>query len=57
MFTISFYDPIMPITTLYGILILISYDWLDKLKMIKRASNKGSISNDLSVKLLYKIKR
>ena len=57
MFTISFYAPIMPITTLYGILILISYYWLDKLKIIKRASIKGSISNDLSVKLLYIIKR
>jgi hypothetical protein len=43
----------MPIAILYGILILISYYWLDKLRIIRKSSINGSISNHLSVKLYY----
>ena len=45
----------MPIAILYGILILISYYWLDKFKIIRRSSINGSINSDFSVKLLYNI--
>ena len=43
----------MPIAILYGILILISYYWLDKLRIIRKSSINGSINNHLSVKLYY----
>jgi len=45
----------MPIAILYGILILISYYWLDKFKIIRKSSINGSINSDFSVKLLYNI--
>ena len=45
----------MPIAIIYGIPILISYYWLDKLRIIRKSSINGSINNDLSVKLLYNI--
>ena len=45
----------MPIAILYGILILISYYWLDKLRIIRKSSINGSINSDFSVKLLYNI--
>ena len=53
MYTISFYAPIMPVAILYCIMSLISYYWLDKLKIIRRSSIKASINSDLSVYIYY----